>query len=73
MSRRITARRGGLVLAVRPGLQSQRLHQPHHALAATTDATRLQGGVNAWATVDLAIVLKNRLNFGSQPGNFLSS
>jgi hypothetical protein len=70
MSCRIAARRDGLVRAVMLGLQAQCLHQPHHPFASTTDATRLQGGVNAWAAVDLAIVLKNRLDFGGQPGIF---
>jgi hypothetical protein len=58
------------VLAVALGLQSQRLHQPYHAFASTTHPTRLQGGMNTWAPINLAILQENRVNFGSKPGIF---
>src|SRR5205807_10217618 len=48
----------------------QRLHQPHDPLPPAGDPSGLECGMNPRTAVDLAVLLKNLLNLGSDPGIF---
>src|SRR5258708_19948806 len=58
------------MLSMLLGLSPQSLHQPHHPLASTTHPASLQGRVNTWTPINLAILQENRLDFGRKPGIF---
>src|SRR5258708_37488688 len=58
------------MLSMLLGLSPQSLHQPHHPLASTTHPASLQGRVNTWTPINLAIVQENRLDFGRKPSIF---